>query len=115
MKRLLLLVALLNGAHAAQAQLLPVPGSRNPDWNAEKTEALPEATPVGEPFKTDPMPNAAHKSIASSGNRHYHWDADRRLAYRWRSRPGSGTVAPDEEVLVRDERTGITYTFRRRQ
>ena len=115
MKRLLLFFVLLNGAHAAHAQLLPVPGAKNPDWQAEKSEAAPEATSFGEAPKPDRMPNAAQKSIASSGNRHYHWDAEHQLAYQWLSRPGSGTVAPDKEVLVREERTGITYTFRRKR
>jgi hypothetical protein len=115
MKRLFLFLVLLSGAHAAQAQLLPVPGSNNPDWKAEKAEPLPDATPGGEPLKTDRMPNAGQRSISSSGNRHYHWDAEHQLAYQWLSRPGSGTVAPDKEVLVREERTGITYTFRRKQ
>ncbi|MFD2718250.1 hypothetical protein ACFST9_05960 [Hymenobacter monticola] len=115
MKRLLLLSVLLSRADAAQAQLLPVPGSKNPDWKVEKKEALPEATPFDEAPKLDRMPNAAQKSIASIGNRHYHWDAERQLAYQWLSRSGSGTLAPDKEVLVREERTGITYTFRRKQ
>jgi len=82
MKSLLLLLALSGGVSAAHAQLLPVPGAKNPDWQAEKSEAIPEATPFGEAPKPDRMPNAAQKSIASSGNRHYHWDAERQLAYQ---------------------------------
>jgi hypothetical protein len=115
MKSLFIFLALFGSASAAHAQLLPVPGAKNPDWHAEKSEALPEATPFDEAPKLDRMPNAAQKSIASSGNRHYHWDAERQLAYQWLSRPGSGTIAPDNKVLVREDRTGLTYTFRRRR
>jgi hypothetical protein len=115
MKSFIVLLALCGGASVAQAQLLPVPGVKNPDWQAEKSEAAAEATPFGEAPTADRMPNAAQKSISSSGNRHYHWDAERQLAYQWQSRPGSGTVAPDKEVLVREDRTGITYTFRRKR
>ncbi|MBF9222826.1 hypothetical protein [Hymenobacter ruricola] len=115
MKILPILVALYCSISVAHAQLLPVPGVKNPDWKVEKKEALPDATPFDEAPKTDRMPNAAQKGISSIGNRHYHWDAEHQLAYQWLSRPGSGTVAPDKEVLVREERTGITYTFRRKQ
>jgi len=115
MKSRFFLLLLSGGVFTPQAQLLPVPGARNPDWKVEKTETLPNATPFGEPPKVDRMPNAVQNSIASSGNRHYHWDANRQLAYQWLSRRGSGTVAPDKEVLVREEQTGTVYTFRRRQ
>ncbi|WP_198074695.1 hypothetical protein [Hymenobacter negativus] len=115
MKALLLPLALYCGISAAHAQLLPVPGAKNPDWKVEKKEALPEATPFDELPKTDRMPNAAQKGIASIGNRHYHWDAERQLAYQWLSRPNSGTVAPDKKVVVREDRTGLTYTFIRRR
>ncbi|AIZ63239.1 hypothetical protein PK28_05240 [Hymenobacter sp. DG25B] len=64
---------------------------------------------------TDRMPNAAQKSIASSGNQHYHWDAKKQLVYTWLSRPGSQTIAPDKEVTVRDDRTDTLYIFRRAQ
>ncbi|GAB3580570.1 hypothetical protein [Hymenobacter daeguensis] len=115
MKGLFVLLLLCGGATAAHAQLLPVPGAKNPNWKTEKFAALPEATPFDEPPKTDRMPNAAQRSIASAGNRHYYWDASRQLSYQWLSRPGSNTIAPDKEVLVREDRTGITYTFRRKQ
>ncbi|WP_201979098.1 hypothetical protein [Hymenobacter rubidus] len=115
MKSLFVLFALSGSAAAVQAQLLPVPGAKNPDWKTEKFEPLPEATPFDEPPKVDRMPNALQKSIVSAGNLHHYWDADRQLAYEWRSRLGSGTVAPDKEVLVYEERTGITYTFRRKR
>ncbi|MDO7846576.1 hypothetical protein Q5H92_09430 [Hymenobacter sp. M29] len=115
MKSLFILLALFGGASAAHAQLLPVPGAKNPDWKTEKSEAQPSATPFDEPLKTDRMPNAMQNSIVSKGNQHRYWDADRQLAYTWQSRPNSGTVAPDQEVLVREDRTGITYTFRRKR
>ncbi|MCI1189535.1 hypothetical protein MON38_19095 [Hymenobacter sp. DH14] len=115
MKSQLLLIVLGCGMSVAHAQLLPVPGAKNPDWNKEKAEAQPEATPFGEAPQVDPMPNAVQNSIASTGNHHYYWDASRQLAYQWRSRPGSGTVAPDKQVQVREDRTGIVYTFRRKR
>ena len=114
MKCLLLPVALLCAASAAQAQLLPVPGTKNPDWALGKSEARPNAEPSDMLPGTDRMPNAMQKSIKSIGNRHYHWDASRQLAYEWQSRLGSGSVAPDKQVRVREERTGIAYVYRRR-
>ncbi|GAB3730181.1 hypothetical protein GCM10027594_12210 [Hymenobacter agri] len=92
-----------------------MPGAKNPDWKAEKSEKLPDATPFDEAPRPDRMPNAAQRSIASSGNRHFHWDAERQLAYQWLSRPGSNSIAPDKQVLVREEQTGIVYTFQRRR
>jgi hypothetical protein len=115
MKSLFILLLLSGSVLAAHAQLLPVPGAKNPDWTVEKKEASPDATPFGEAPRLDRMPNAAQRSIASSGNHHYHWDARHQLAYQWSSRPNSGTVAPDKEVLVREDRTGLTYTFRRKR
>ncbi|MBF9143606.1 hypothetical protein [Hymenobacter properus] len=115
MKALLLPLALYCGISAVHAQLLPVPGAKNPDWKVETPEVVPEAVPFGEAPKTDRMPNAVQKSIASKGNLHHYWDAERQLTYEWRSRPGSGTVAPDKKVVVREDRTGLTYTFIRRR
>ena len=114
MKRLLLPVALLCAAPTVRAQQLPVPGDKNPDWALEKSEARPNAEPSDVLSGTDRMPNAMQKSIKSIGNRHYHWDASRQLAYEWQSRLGSGSVAPDKQVRVREERTGIAYVYRRR-
>ena len=113
MKIPLLSFALTCGATAALAQLLPVPGIKNPDWKLEKSEALQlEGLPVLPP-PTDRMPNAAQKSIQSSGNQHAYWDADRQLAYQWQSSPG--TVKPEQQVKVLEQRTGIAYIYRRRQ
>ena len=114
MKCLLLPIALLCAAPAAQAQLLPVPGTKNPDWALEKSEAGPNAEPSDVLPGTDRMPNAMQRSIKSIGNRHYHWDSKRQLAYEWLSRPSSGSVAPDQLVKVRAEPTGTLYTYRRR-
>ena len=114
MKRLLFAASLLFAAPAAYAQLLPVPGVKNPDWKLEKTETLPGAEPSDLQSGTDRMPNAAQRSIAGAGNHHYWWDGTRQLAYDWLSRPSSGSVAPDKAVAVREERTGTTYIFRRR-
>lgn len=113
--RSLLFIALCCGTSAAHAQLLPVPGAKNPDWKTEKAEAQPEATPFDEAPQVDRMPNAVQNSIGSAGNRHYYWDASRQLAYQWQSRPGAGTVAPDKQVVVREDRTGIVYIFRRKR
>ncbi|WP_210516595.1 hypothetical protein [Hymenobacter terricola] len=115
MKILAVSFALCCSISIAHAQLLPVPGAKNPDWKTDNFEALPGAISFGEAPKTDRMPNAVQNSIISEGNLHHYWDANRQLAYQWRSRSGSGTVAPDKEVLVREERTGLTYTYRRRR
>ena len=114
MKRLLLSVVLLCAAPAVRAQQLPVPGDKNPDWALEKSEARPNAGPSDVLPATDRMPNAMQKSIKSIGNRHYHWDSKRQLAYEWLSRPSSGSVAPDQLLTVRAEPTGTLYTYRRR-
>jgi hypothetical protein len=113
--KILLLPAILLFGFVAHAQLLPVPGTSNPDWTLEKAEPIsPNPRPV-QRVGIDRMPNAAQKSIASSGNQHYHWDAKKQLVYTWLSRPGSQTIAPDKEVTVRDDRTDSVYTFRRAQ
>ncbi len=93
MKRLLLLVILLCTASIAYAQLLPVPGAKNPGWTLEKSDVQQVDGQLALPSATDRMPNAAQKSISSDGNRHSFWDADRQLAYQWLSR--SGTTAPE--------------------
>ena len=113
MKRLLLPVVLLCAAPTVRAQQLPVPGDKNPDWALEKSEARPNAEPSDVLPGTDRMPNAMQRSIKSIGNRHYHWDSKRQLAYEWLSRPGSGSTAPDKLVVVRSESAGI-YTYRSR-
>ncbi|MDQ2771371.1 MAG: hypothetical protein M3Y54_12840 [Bacteroidota bacterium] len=108
--KILFSLAVLCGATAAHAQLLPVPGAKNPDWKLEKSEA-PQAERLLPP--TDRMPNAAQKSVLSTGNQHAYWDADRQLAYQWQSGPGS--VKPEKQVKVLEQRTGIAYVYRRRQ
>ena len=108
---LLLVLGVTGFAHAAQAQTLPVPGTRNPDWALEKTEARPTAGPSAALLGSDRMPNATQQSVSSAGNRHYQWDADQQLAYEWLGR--SGSEAPGQSVAVRDERTGTVYTYRR--
>ena len=115
MKQLLPFVVLLGPAVLAHAQLLPVPGSKNPDWKLEKSgapqsESLPMLPPT---LPTDRMPNAAHNSIQRIGNRYSYWDADRQLAYQWAS--SSGSAKPEQQVQVLEQRTGIAYTYRRRQ
>ena len=114
MKSFFLSAALLIGV-SAHAQFLPVPGAENPDWTLERSEAPPAPSQFMRPLGTDPMPNALQKSISSSGNRHYHWDGNRQLAYMWLSDSNTAcSVAPDKRVTVREERTGTVYVYRRR-
>lgn len=107
-----------------------MPDTRNPDWKFEKTEhrrynAPLDTLPGGRDGMStasydrysssgsDKMPNAAQKSISSAGNRSYHWDADRQLAYTWPSQPiQSGRPEPDT-VKVQEQRTGTVHTYRR--
>jgi|GEM_PF-1790241 len=127
MNGLLLCPALLLGtALAAQAQLLPVPNTRNPDWEQTDTklgfrpsrpDSLPgrrDRMPIVDPGRgsTARIPNAQRKNLLSIGNTYHYWDADRQLAYKWQARPGS--AAPDSTVTVLQQRTGATYTYRRR-
>ena len=127
MNHLLLGPALvLATALAAHAQLLPVPNTRNPDWIQTDTklgfrpsppDSLPgsrDRMPIADPSRgsTARIPNAQRKNLTSIGNTYYYWDADRQLAYEWPARPGS--AAPDSTVTVRQQRTGTTYTYRRR-
>lgn len=127
MNQLLLCPALLLGtALAAHAQLLPVPNTRNPDWEQTDTklgfqpsrpDSLPgsrDRMPIVDPSRgsTARIPNAQRKNLTSIGNSYRYWDADRQLAYEWQARPGS--AAPDSTVTVRQQRTGATYTYRRR-
>ncbi|MDO7854734.1 hypothetical protein [Hymenobacter convexus] len=128
MKSLFTLLALVGGTAAAQAQLLPIPGARNPDWTLTKTspphpydssdslryksDRMPNKA-ADFPAPADHMPNAARKSISGIGNRRYYWDADRRLRYAWQVKPGS--EAPDSTVTVHDDNSDIAYIFRRRK
>ena len=113
MKRLLLAASVLLAAPAACAQLLPVPGAKNPDWKLDKTQTRPGAESSDLLPGIDRMPNAAQRSIVSADNHHHWWDGHRQLAYDWLSRLGSGSVVPDKAVAVREARTGTTYLFRR--
>jgi hypothetical protein len=113
--KILMLPAALLYSLCAHAQLLPVPRAQNPDWTLKKAAPLVTYPVPVQRVGTDRMPNAVQKSIGSSGNQHYHWDAKKQLVYTWLSRPGSETIAPDKEVTVRDARTDIVYTFRRAQ
>jgi hypothetical protein len=113
MKLMLLSFALLGGI-SANAQLLPIPGKKNPDWvliNAEPQPYDAQALAIPAPAPTDRMPNAAKKSIRSIGNQRYYWDADRQLAYNWYSKEGK--TEPDIMVFVREQRKDIVYTYRR--
>ncbi|OUJ73059.1 hypothetical protein [Hymenobacter crusticola] len=115
MKRLPILLALGCVSFATHAQLLPVPGKLNPDWTLQKAEVQTDNGVFRQlPPATDQMLNSL-KSISSSGNRHYHWDAQQQLAYQWLSQPNSGSIAPDKQVVVRDERTSTVYTFTRKK
>ena len=113
-------------ASVAQAQVLPIPGSRNPDWVLEKTEHHTYSQQPGPPSEkgsqipgvasnanaVDRMPNSLSKSIRSIGNRHSYWDAERQVGYEWVSR--SGSLAPESLVMVREEQTGNVYTYRQK-
>lgn len=128
MIRFLLCAALLlSAALAAQAQLLPVPNARNPDWVLENTQAglhpsRPDSLagsrdrmPIADPNRQAPtarMPNALPKSISGAGSMRRYWDADRQLAYEWKAQPGR--MAPDQVVTVHQQTTGATYIYRRR-
>ncbi|GAB2862349.1 hypothetical protein [Hymenobacter ruber] len=110
MKSGLLCLFLLSGL-AANAQLLPVPNSKNPDWVLLKTEKRHSDNRLLFSPGTDKMPNAAEKSIISKGNHHYHWDASQQLVYDWVS--AAGMMAPLDTVNVREQRSDIAYIYRR--
>lgn len=113
MKLTLLSFALL-GALSAKAQLLPVPGKKNPDWvllNIRPQSYDAQALAIPSPPPTDRMPNASQKSIQSIGNHHYYWDANQQLAYDWYSKEGK--TEPDVMVFVREQRKDSVYTYRR--
>jgi hypothetical protein len=128
MNHLLLCPALILGtALAAQAQLLPVPNARNPDWvqtdtklgfRPSRPDSLPgsrDRMPIADPSRSGAptMPNAlGKKNLTNIGNTYRYWDADRKLAYEWQARPGS--AAPDSTVTVHQQSTGAIYTYRRR-
>ena len=111
MKAFLLFSALLFG-YSAQAQVLPVPGDKNPDWVLLKTEKRQVDEQPVLPPATDRMPNAIGKSIISKGNHHFTWDAERQLAYDWFSQDAS-TMTPLKTVTVREQRSEIAYIYRR--
>jgi hypothetical protein len=128
MKAFLCLASLMATVTLAQAQVLPVPGARNPDWLLDKPatngrpirrDTLPsgrDPMPIADPRRqgqggTDAMPNALSKNIQSIGNHHRYWDAARQLSYDWQSR--SGQLGPDSLVTVFQQATGTTFTYRR--
>ncbi|WP_143080245.1 hypothetical protein [Hymenobacter arizonensis] len=112
MKTLLLPFALISSISLAHAQLLPVPGGKNPDWVLFKTEAQPyDGMALVPAPPTDAMPNAAQKGLRSIGDHHYYWDAERQLAYDWISRGDS--KAPFMLVNVREQRKNFVHVFRR--
>jgi hypothetical protein len=112
MKRLLLCSTTLLGASLiAQAQVLPVPGGKNPDWVLFGMYRRPYDSQAIWPPSTSRMPNAAGKSIMSHGNSHYYWDADRQLSYDWYSR--DGTLKPFGLVYVRVKQQDIVYSYHR--
>jgi hypothetical protein len=114
MKCLLLCSAALLGASlVAQAQVLPVPGGKNPDWVLFGTYKKPYDGPVVELPTTDRMPNAASKSIKSIGNHHYYWDDNRQLAYDWFSK--DGILGPLALVNVRVQQQDVVYSYHRRR
>ncbi|NML66451.1 hypothetical protein HHL22_14660 [Hymenobacter sp. RP-2-7] len=128
MKLLLLGLALL-ATPAARAQLLPVPNTRNPDWEQTDTKlgfrpSRPDTLPAGRDRMpiADPnrgnraaMPNAlGKKSLLGMNGSYHYWDAARKLGYEWKARPGSNSAAPDSLVTVYQQATGATYTYRRR-
>lgn len=115
MKRPMLgLAAWLGATLAAQAQVLPVPGEKNPDWVLFITFKKPYYDGlVVEPPTADRMPHAAGKSIKSIGNHRYYWDADHQLAYDWLSKDGA--LGPLVLVNVRAQRQDIVYSYHRRR
>jgi hypothetical protein len=114
MIRLLLCsAALLLLSLKTQAQALPVPGEKNPDWVLFGTYKKPyDSRVLKSPF-TDRMPNAAPRSIKSIGSHHYYWDASRQLAYDWLSK--DGTLGPLVLVNVRVQQQDIVYSYHRRR
>lgn len=126
MKSILCIIAWLGTSALAHAQVLPVPNARNPDWVLDKTtlgfrpsrpdtlagsrDRMPIAD-LNRQNGTASMPNVLGKSITSIGDTHRYWDAARQLSYEWQSH--AGLLAPDSLVLVKQQATGATFTYRR--
>ena len=113
MKFLLIILVVGSTASAEQAQLLPAPHQKNPDWTLQKMEAPTEDGATMMQPVNDDMPNAMQKGISSIGNRHHVWDSKRQLVYEWISQPNE--MAPDKLVLVSEQRTGTVYTYVRKK
>ena len=126
MKGLLCLATVL-ATTAAHAQPLPIPNTRNPDWELLKREegfrpSWPDTLAGGSDRmpKVDPsrgrmvetMPNALQRSITSANGYQQYWDADRRLQYRWLARPEQ--LTPTNVVAVYQQATGALFTYRKR-
>lgn len=113
----------------AQAQLLPVPNTRNADWVLINTTpgrrpSLPDTLPGSRdrmptagpnPLAPTPaMPNAltaglSNQSTGLVGGARAYWDAARQLSYAWR-----GPAAPDSLVTVCQQSSGASFTYRKR-
>lgn len=106
-KLMLAIWAVLFAATTAQAQKLPVPGQKNPDWSLHRKKE-----PLQSQFRsTDRMPNARFMGPSIIGNHHSYWDSKQQLRYEWESKPDSN--APVDSIIVREEATGTVYTYRR--
>ena len=110
---LLCLATLLSISLAAEAQVLPVPGAKNPDWVLFSTQRQPYEGQALAPPSADRMPNAASRSIKSIGTHHSYWDASRQLAYDWLSE--DGTLGPLALVNVRAQQQDVVYSYHRRR
>jgi hypothetical protein len=99
-------VLLLIGSLEAQAQLLPVPGAKNPNWSLMRKKVV-QPTQIR---SGDRMPNATFLGPTGGGNHRYYWDARRQLRYEWDTQPGG--ESPLDSVKVHDDDTGTMYIYR---
>jgi hypothetical protein len=113
-KQRLLTASLVVAATAAQAQELPVPGEKNPDWKLQKTEEpYPQAYPSGSKESPAPIampsPRIQGGMLNEQGEYDIFFDSSKGVRYDLTALKEQGTVR------VRNMRTGTEYTYARRK
>jgi hypothetical protein len=102
----LLMAALGIGIATAQAQKLPVPGQKNPDWILQKTEELSRGEVVPPTLPPTPMPRMDVRGGTkdSSGQWVIYYDSRSNVRYNMAD-------LKKGRLRAQDMRTGTVYTY----
>ncbi|WP_375437914.1 hypothetical protein [uncultured Hymenobacter sp.] len=107
-KLVLAVLVVLFSATSTQAQKLPVPGQKNPDWSLQKTEEFQLSHSEQQP-KPIPMPSPRLRGgmMDSAGNWEILYDSEHHVRYNLREQKRGW-------VRVQNLQTGTVYTYVRK-